>query len=605
MFPTIAQNSPPPMKLYIVSVSLQWLLRAPDDMEDFLFLFWPGFDGRRSHSHVEALDAPMWRLLLAAFCTGLRASTPEPSTPGRVLAVVGSCALIPCSFTSLPSLERTRSEVDVRLTLRGRGRLSFLRTSRVAFNSENAEDVDDGFRGRVSLSGSLTDGDCSMKMDGVGSADARTYEVALKRAGESNWGTARSFSLDVVDTPEAPVISGVSSAADGQTVTFNCSARYQCPSEPPTLRWQWERGVQPVGDQEARTFHGQDGRLLLQSALTFRVRRRVKTGLRCELSYPRANLVVAIKDLLITFPPKDVTVQVQTLTVQEGGSVLLTCSCKADPPVSEYHWSYSRHGLTVHLEQRTHSVRLYNVTRDTAVHCMAENSAGRAQSRATVLKVQYKPAIERLLSVCTLNDGELNCVCSARSNPRPAIRWSVNGTAPPRGYNTSLSADAFTATMWGRAEGGMQRVTCSAHNALGNDSAILFWRQGEGDLWLLPWLLITAIAAMLFTISLTVLVFFFCCRKKSGKTGPCQTRGPVYINCSEVTHVYTNGSYQLLYQNCTPCFIRNKQVRPMGRRGGERRRGGPPGAPEIRVPPREVREAPAADLESAIYLEVL
>ncbi|XP_077577369.1 B-cell receptor CD22 [Stigmatopora nigra] len=537
---------------------------------------------------------------------------PEPSTPERVLAVVGSCALIPCSFTSPPSLER--SEVDVRLTLRGRGRLYFLRTFHVAFNSEDAEDVDNVFRGRVSLSGSLMDGDCSVKIDGVGSADAGTYDVALKRTGESNWGTARSFSLDVVDTPEAPVISGVSSAADGQTVTFNCSARYQCPSEPPTLRWRWERGVHPVGDQEARTFHGQDRRLLLQSSLTFKVTRRVKTGLRCVLSYPGANSVVAIKDLLITFPPKDVTVQVQTLLVQEGGSVLLTCSCKADPPVSEYRWSYSRHGHTIHLEQRTHSVRLYNVTRDTTVHCIAENSAGRAQSRATFLKVQYKPAIERLSSVCTLDDGHLNCICSAHSNPRPAIRWSVNGTAPPWGYNTSLSADAFTATMWGRVEDGLQRVTCSAHNALGNDSAILLQRQGESDLWLLPWLLILTMAAIFFTISLTVLIFFCCCRKKSGKrslsehlsrTGPCQTRGPVYINCSEVTHVYTNGSYQLLYQNCTPCFIRNKQVRQMGRRGGERRRRGPPGPPEIRVPPPEVREASAADLESAIYLEVL
>lgn len=35
---------------------------------------------------------------------------------------------------------------------------------------------------------------------------------------------------------------------------------------------------------------------------------------------------------------------------------------------------------------------------------------------------------------------------------------------------------------------------------------------------------------------------------------------PLYINCTEVTHIYTNGSYQLVYQNCTPVFVRTKQV---------------------------------------------
>ena len=35
---------------------------------------------------------------------------------------------------------------------------------------------------------------------------------------------------------------------------------------------------------------------------------------------------------------------------------------------------------------------------------------------------------------------------------------------------------------------------------------------------------------------------------------------PLYINCTEVTHVYCNGSYQLVYQNATPLFVRTNQV---------------------------------------------
>ena len=48
-----------------------------------------------------------------------------------------------------------------------------------------------------------------------------------------------------------------------------------------------------------------------------------------------------------------------------------------------------------------------------------------------------------------------------------------------------------------------------------------------------------------------------------GEMGIYQDRMPLYINCTEVTHIYTNGSYQLVYQNCTPLFVRAKQVRYM------------------------------------------
>lgn len=91
-------------------------------------------------------------------------------------------------------------------------------------------------------------------------------------------------------------------------------------------------------------------------------------------------------------------VQVQSLMVQEGGSALLVCTCKADPPASEYRWSYTQHGRTVHLHQRTHSIRVYNVTRDMRVRCTAQNLIGRGESRPTSLNIQCNPASCRLAS---------------------------------------------------------------------------------------------------------------------------------------------------------------------------------------------------------------
>lgn len=116
-----------------------------------------------------------------------------------------------------------------------------------------------------------------------------------------------------------------------------------------------------------------------------------------------------------------------------------------------------------------------------------------------------------------------------------------------------------------------------------------------------------------------------------------QDRMPLYINCTEVTHIYTNGSYQLVYQNCTPLFVHTNQVleyldlsyvlsemehctgenlssysvfwlfqiRPIGRRGGERRRGRNRRAGLGVSDTRDAHSGPAADAETAIYLEVL
>ncbi|XP_049439910.1 B-cell receptor CD22 isoform X2 [Epinephelus fuscoguttatus] len=561
-------------------------------------------------------------LIFATLWKRVQAVSPVPSVPDRVQALVGSCVVIPCSFTPLaPHPPRGRKErVDVRLRFRGGGHLFPLRST--AFNSEDRDQVSRDFQGRTSLFGRVADGDCSVKIERISQDDSRVFEIALKRGDSLLWGKPRSFNLDVVDTPEAPVISGMLSATEGQLVTLNCSVSYHCPSRPPALQWSWERGAQLNSTEpgEVQTLHPEPHRPMLLASLSFTVSHQVKPRLKCEVSYPGAKALAISKDLHVTFSPKDVKVQVQSLIVQEGGSALLVCSCKADPPVSEYRWSYSQHGRTVHLDQRTHTVRVHNVTRDMRVRCSAKNLIGRGESRPTSLNIQYKPAILRLSSTCVVDDSELLCRCSVDSNPKPAVTWSVNDTVPPGNYNVSVTSErnTLTATLKGHMDK-PQTVICFAFNALGNDSLMLL--QGGEETAPLLWMLIPAasICLLIFLLSLC----FYCCRKRAGKNvlsrrpavypgglGIYQDRMPLYINCTEVTHIYTNGSYQLVYQNCTPLFVHTKQMRPMARRGGERRRGGEVGGTDRRVGlgvrgTREVQGTAAADAETAIYLEIL
>lgn len=226
--------------------------------------------------------------------------------------------------------------------------------------------------------------------------------------------------LSLTDAPEAPVITGLSAATEGQHVTLNCSISYHCPSAAPTLRWIWESGA-PWNDSEpgeVQTLLPDPHRPMLLTSLSFIVTHKVKPRFRCEARHPGGNLLTTTKNLHVTcehrfdehicvslpsshyeisvfffsfsccpVSPKDVVVQVHTLMVQEGGSALLVCSCKADPPAYEYRWCYSQHGRLVHLHQRTQTIRVFNVTRDMSVHCLAQNLIGRGQSRPMQLDI--------------------------------------------------------------------------------------------------------------------------------------------------------------------------------------------------------------------------
>ncbi|XP_031709263.1 sialoadhesin isoform X1 [Anarrhichthys ocellatus] len=570
--------------------------------------------------HVDTVFLVCPLMFAASLWRRVQAVSPVPSVPDHVQALVGSCVVIPCSFTPPAPLRGRKEKVDVRLRFRGGGHFFPLRS--IAFNSEDRDQVSRDFQGRMSFIGRIPDGDCSVKMERISQDDSRMFEIALKRGGDLLWGRPRSFNLDVLDTPEAPVISGMLSATEGQLVSLNCSVSYHCPSRPPALQWSWERGAQLNSTElgEVQTLHPEPHRPMLLAPLSFTVSHQVKPRLRCEVSYPGAKAVSVSRDLHVTFSPKDVVVQVQSLIVLEGANALLVCSCKADPPVTEYRWSYSQHGRTVHLHQRTHAVRVFNVTRDMRVRCTAQNLIGRGESRPTPLNIQYKPAILQLSSTCVVKDLDVLCRCSVDSNPKPAVTWSVNGTVPPRDYNVSVTSvpDTLTATLRGRMDR-PQTVICFAINALGNDSLMLL--QGDEEMATLLWLVIPAVSICLAIFLLSLL--FYCCRKRARTHGlsrrPAvypegmglyQDQMPLYINCTEVTHIYSNGSYQLVYQNCTPLFVHNKQIRPMGRRGGERRRGGEDGEIDRRVGlgvrgTREVQSTAVADAETAIYLEIL
>ncbi|KAA0702592.1 hypothetical protein E1301_Tti022145 [Triplophysa tibetana] len=201
-------------------------------------------------------------------------------------------------------------------------------------------------------------------------------------------------------------------------------------------------------------------------------------------------------------------------------------------------------------------------------------------------------------SSCEWDGSLLSCVCVVDSNPRPAVTWSVNSSHLPDSFNLSYSYSNFilTSTLRGMSDSGLP-VECYVINSLGNDSRLLFEYPSGGVLWTL-----IASAACVVFLLLCLLMFFCCFRTNRPTCRPpaihpenlaiYQERAPLYINCSEVTNIYTNGSYQLIYQNDTPIFIRTKQTHKR-RRGAARRQ-------------RAQKEiVMSADSDTAVYVEVI
>ncbi|XP_070299931.1 myelin-associated glycoprotein-like [Salvelinus sp. IW2-2015] len=269
----------------------------------------------------------------------------------------------------------------------------------------------------------------------------------------------------------------------------------------------------------------------------------------------------------------------------EGQMVSLNCSisysCPSRAPTLQWRWergaqeNSSEYGEPHVLRPqgqgptlRTSLTFIASYRIKPRMRCEAVYPGGRRVYTVKELHVTYKPAILHLSSYCVVERLEVLCRCSVDSNPRPAVTWSVNGSVPPYSYNTSVGSEngTLTATLKGHMETPL-RVVCFAINALGNDSHTLLQAE-DGSLL---WKVIPAVCISLATFLLSLLLLF-CCRKRSGKRvltcrppvypgdmGIYQDRMPLYINCTEVTNIYTNGSYQLVYQNCTPLFVRTKQ----------------------------------------------
>ncbi|KAK0149149.1 Sialoadhesin [Merluccius polli] len=220
-----------------------------------------------------------------------------------------------------------------------------------------------------------------------------------------------------VEWPSGPVL-------EGSYVRLNCS----CSANPPVDSYTWYRSrLHPGPDQ------GPDqGPLGFNQSFTALVSE--DTQFYCEVRNPYGVQNSSLTQMDVHFPPKEVELRVEPPgAVLEGLAFTLSCSSRAQPPVSRYAWyrvsggatgvraRFLDHGanFTVERAMRHHGGQYY---------CLAKNHLGEKESAPVHLDIHFAAEILSSSHCVRLQSG-VRCFCESQGNPVPSLAWRLAGEA--------------------------------------------------------------------------------------------------------------------------------------------------------------------------------
>ncbi|XP_066533338.1 myelin-associated glycoprotein-like [Hoplias malabaricus] len=328
----------------------------------------------------------------------------DVSVPGSVIAVKGSCVMVPC---------RTQSHSSVVW-------YKYKKMGYPIVYSGKTSDILGEFRGRTSVPGYSSQGNCSLKIDNVRSEDNGVYIYPWIYPENSD--PYKYIEIKVEDPRIS--ISLDSTPKDGKLFSASCSVRHSCPS--PSLQITWT-GLTPLSN--TLTITGESGGYWTSVARAEFMSTRQDHGkyLECKSD------ISSKKDVRLNVLYAPVNVKVDgPLTVDEGGTLLLTCNSESDPPPTEYGWFVT----SERNPSKSKTLTLRDVRRNTSISCSVRNSEGESRSKTIQLNVHFPPTVLSD-SVCLEKAGNMKCVCQAEAEPKASISWIVDGRDTPLSqYNT-------------------------------------------------------------------------------------------------------------------------------------------------------------------------
>ncbi|XP_068565787.1 myelin-associated glycoprotein-like isoform X3 [Cebidichthys violaceus] len=303
------------------------------------------------------------------------------TAPKEMEALTGSCLQIPCNFRVIKS-EEEFSSARTTFGVWIKNEPQFSNPDNVIFNSSRNDNIYP-----MNLIGDLSQKNCTTLFSSLITSYTDKYYFRIE-----NWPFVATASCDplqitVLDSPPSPRIEISGDLKEKESVSISCSAFTPCPHSPPKLTWnlQQDPHIMTV-EKKDRTFTTKIQKNITLSdehdgsIITCSARYPVNEGKDVKTAEERTTLNVS-------YAPKNTSASISPPGLVSAGSrVNLTCSSRANPPVSRFTWlKISKDGPVTVSEGDFYS---FNVTDGGVYHCVATNDLGNQTSSEIHLTIK-------------------------------------------------------------------------------------------------------------------------------------------------------------------------------------------------------------------------
>ncbi|XP_034095891.1 myelin-associated glycoprotein-like [Gymnodraco acuticeps] len=390
------------------------------------------------------------------------------NVPKTVTAVEGSCVVVPC-----------QTKPHSRVIWYQYHTINYP----VVYDGRRPNAVEKQFRGRTSILGEASEGNCSLMIDNVKTSDnnLRTY-VWIDPDSDS---TQKFHHQTVTISVERNTIKMQiqKRIVNGEMFQANCSVKHPCPSSPPSLHWNKSPFL---NDSTSMTFDtlGQGQWWHTETLHGLATYKMHNSKMWCSAKFTKESERTTLN---VLYEPVNVTLTQQKEPVMEGGSVTLDCAADCNPQPHTYKWLRRQMGQIKGINSTEKKRPFNNITRDTSLSCIAYNDIGTRQSDWLDLDVQYAPVILPESS-CLLTGKSLKCVCRAEASPYPSIHWTIDGNYTLPSSFSFVSTNLVSGEINCAAQK-QSNICCTATNYLGSNTKLLSVETSSMFIWLLAFVI--------------------------------------------------------------------------------------------------------------------
>ncbi|XP_023252694.1 myelin-associated glycoprotein-like [Seriola lalandi dorsalis] len=350
------------------------------------------------------------------------------TAPQNMEALTGSCLQIPCNFSARPG---KMSGYGIEITgvwIKNDPRFEN-RLQNVIFNGSKTVN-----EYPMNITGNLNQRNCTTLFSSLITNYTDTYYFRIETRPFIATAICDPLHITVKDSPTRPRIEISGELKEAESVTITCSALTPCPHSPPKLTWNLQQDLHnKIEENTDGTFTTK-----IQETITLSDRRD-GYNITCSARYPvnegrDVKTAEGKKTLNVSYAPKDTSASISPSGLVSAGSwVNLTCSSRANPPVSRFTWFKKSTGGDLSVSEG--AFYTFNVTDKGVYYCVATNDVGNQMSTEIHLSVKgeslpWGPVLGGIVGIIVLVClivCLIVCVCWLKST-RPTARQTQSRT---------------------------------------------------------------------------------------------------------------------------------------------------------------------------------